>query len=291
MQLKKISVSGGICALACMSALFLGACTRKEEPKKTAQTSTQQAHDTLAKIKEKKVLTVGVKADTPPYGFIPQGKSEPEGFDIDIAKQIAKRMGVKLNMVVVTSANRIANLTTGKVDMLASSLVHTRARDKVIDYSVTYFADSQKILVPEGSSIKDLDDLAGKTVAVGQGSIQEQMIKKLQPKAKILSLAKWSDTLQALSTHQAEAIFSAAGVLGQLKKTAAEAGLNLKMVGKDGLEPIPYAIGVRQGDAALRDEVDFLLMSMVDDGTYKKIFEKWWGEIYSQPYKVEVWPK
>lgn len=290
MELKKISVWGGICALACTSVLLLGACSRKEEPK-TAQVSTQQAHDTLAKVKEKKVLTVGVKADTPPYGFIPQGQSEPEGFDIDIAKQIAERMGVKLRMVEVTSANRIANLTTGKVDMLVSSLVHTRARDKVIDYSVTYFADFQKILVPENSSIKDLDDLAGKTVAVGQGSIQEQMIKKLQPKAKILSLAKWSDTLQALSTHQADAIFSAAGVLGQLRKTAAEASLNLKMVGRDGLEPIPYAVGVRQGDAALRDEVDFLLMSMVDDGTYKKIFGKWWGEIYSHPYQVEVWPE
>src|SRR3546814_1222951 len=132
----------------------------------------------------------------------------------------------KLNMVIVTSANRIANLKTKKVDILVSSLVHTRERDKAIDYSVTYFADSQKILVPRGSPIKSVDDLSGKTVAVGQGSIQEQMIKVLNPKAKVLSMAKWSDTLQALTANQAVAIFSAAGVLGGLQKTANKAGMD-----------------------------------------------------------------
>ncbi len=200
-------------------------------------------------------------------------------------------MGVELGMVEVTSANRIANLTTGKVDMLVSSLVHTRKRDETIDYSVTYFADSQKILIPEGSTIKSVEDLAGKRVAVGQGSIQEQMIKVLQPDAQVISMAKWSDTLQSLNANQADAIFSAAGVLGELKKTAGNAGMKLAMVGKDGLAPIPYAIGFRQGDASLRDEVNRTLMDMVDDGTYAKIFQKWWGEIYQQPYQVEVWPK
>src|SRR3546814_9746842 len=89
------------------------------------------------------VCSSDLKADTPPYGFVPQGQSQPIGFDIDIAHQIASRMKVKLNMVIVTSANRIANLKTKKVDILVSSLVHTRERDKAIDYSVTYFADSQ----------------------------------------------------------------------------------------------------------------------------------------------------
>jgi len=273
---------------ACLSLTLLGACS-KNEPAKVSQAG--QPDTTLASIQKKGVITVGVKADTPPYGFVPQGQSQPVGFDIDIAHQIASRMKVKLNMVIVTSANRIANLKTRKVDILVSSLVHTRERDKAIDYSVTYFADSQKILVPRGSPITSVADLSGKTVAVGQGSIQEQMIKVLNPQAKILSMAKWSDTLQALTAKQAVAIFSAAGVLGGLQKTANKAGMDLVMVGKDGLNPIPYAVGIRQGDADLRDEINRVLMDMVEDGTYAKIFTKWWGEIYSQPYQVEVWPK
>src|SRR3546814_8372580 len=74
------------------------------------------------------VCSSDLKADTPPYGSVPQGQSQPIGFDIDIAHQIASRMKVKLNMVIVTSANRIANLKTKKVDILVSSLVHTRDR-------------------------------------------------------------------------------------------------------------------------------------------------------------------
>src|SRR3546814_5657382 len=108
----------------------------------------------------------------------------------------------KLNMVIVTSANRIANLKTQKVDILVSSLVHTRELDKAIAYSVTYFADSHKILVPPGSPIKSVDDLSGKTAAVGQGSIQAQMIKVLNTKPKVLSLAKWSYPLRDLTHNQ-----------------------------------------------------------------------------------------
>lgn len=288
MQFKTITSFKAALLLLVSLSVTLAACSPKEAEKNGQET---KAATTLSAIKEHKLLTAGVKADTPPYGFVPQGQSEPEGFDIDIVKQIAERMGVKLNMVVVTSANRIANLTTKKVDMLVSSLVHTRKRDEAIDFSVTYFADSQKILVPQGSPIKTVKDLTGKRVAVGQGSIQEQMIKVLNPDAKILSMAKWSDTLQAITANQADAIFSAAGVLGELRKTANNAGMKLAMVGKDGLGPIPYAIGIRQGDADLRDEVNRILMDMVEDGTYEKIFKKWWGDIYSQTYQVDVWPK
>jgi len=288
MNIRKTRFSRATVALLASLSLAVAACTSKEDGQ-AAQ--GHQAETTLAHIKQNKAMTVGVKADTPPYGFLPQGSTEPEGFDIDIVHELARRMDVKLNMVEVTSANRIANLTTGKVDFLVSSLVHTRKRDEVIDYSITYFADSQKILVPEGSAIREIEDLAGKRVAVGQGSIQEQIIKAVQPQAKVLSMAKWSDTLQSIQANQVDAIFSAAGVLDGLRKSATSAGMKVAMVGRDGLAPIPYAIGVRQGDADLRDALNRLLMDMVDDGTYEKIFKKWWGEVYDQPYQVEVWPE
>src|SRR3546814_3782838 len=112
---------------ACVSLAVLGACSPKEQAK-TAQ--ADQPETTLASIQKKGEITMGVMADTPPYGFVPQGQSQPIGFDSDIAHQIASRMKVKLNMVIVTSANRIANLMTKKDDIMVSSQVPTTQRDK-----------------------------------------------------------------------------------------------------------------------------------------------------------------
>src|SRR3546814_11728497 len=105
------------------------------------------------------------------------------------------------------------------------------------------------------------------------------MIKVLNPKAKVLSMAKWSDTLQALTANQAVAIFSAAGVLGGLQKTANKAGMDLVMVGKAGLHHIPYAVGIRQGDADLSDELNRDLLDMVAAGPYDTSIPTKGGEI------------
>lgn len=277
-------------ALVVAGSLTLAACST---PTSTASgdVSEQAAGDTLADITSSGTITIGVKNDTPPYGFVPQGQSEPVGFDIDLATELAQRLDVELELVTVTSANRIANLETDKVDALVSSLVHTRSRDETIDYTIAYFEDEQRILVPPDSEIDQLQDLAGKKVAVGQGSIQEQIIKVAVPDAEVLSVAKWSDTLQALETNQVDAIFSAAGVLAGLAETAQSAGTDLRIVGEPGIAPIPYAIGVRQGDAALRDALNLHLMEIVEDGTYATIFEEWWGDVYDDPYQVRVVPE
>src|SRR3546814_3926307 len=88
---------------ACVSLAVLGACSPKEQAK-TAP--AHQPETTLSSIQKKGEITIGFQADNPPYGFVPQGQRQPIGFDIDIAHQISSRLIVKLNMVIVTSANR-----------------------------------------------------------------------------------------------------------------------------------------------------------------------------------------
>src|SRR5450432_3955615 len=95
----------------------------------TAGAANAQAQGTLAKIKERGKLLAGVKLDTPPFGSL-DDKNEPAGFDIDLVRKIAARIGVPVELVKVTSATRIPLLVSGNVDLVAASMTHTRERDK-----------------------------------------------------------------------------------------------------------------------------------------------------------------
>jgi len=284
----------GLIVLVSLAVLVLTAtvgCTRGES--RAAQASNDKgpiSSDTLKQIKANGELVVGVKFDTPPYGFIPKGKSEPEGFDVDITNEIAKRLGVKTKFVQVTAKNRAPYLQTGKIDLIAASMFHTRTRDDAIDFSITYFEDQDKLLVPANSSIKGVADLKGKTVSLTQGSTQELDVKKAAPGVKTLAYQTWPDTLQAMLRGEADAVVSSTGILVGLKNTANAAGADVKVVG-DGFAPSPVGIGMRQNDSAFRDAVNFALMDMYVDGTYDKIFKKWWGDILSDTYKIETWPQ
>ena len=94
---------------------------------------TAQAQGTIQKIKERGKLLAGVKLDTPPFGFL-DDKNEPAGFDIDLVRKIAARIGVPVELVKVTSATRIPLLVSGNVDLVAASMTHTRERDRTIDF-------------------------------------------------------------------------------------------------------------------------------------------------------------
>lgn len=243
--------------------------------------------DGLGKIKKSGVLVAGTKYDAVVWGSVPQGKSSPEGFDIDVGKELARRMGVRLETRPVTSANRIANLQTNKIDIVLASMVHTRERDKTIDFTVNYFKENMKLLVLGGSPYHQLKDLAGKKIVVAQGSIQETLVPKICATCSVLSVAKWTDTMQALKAHQADAIFATQGTVEGSEKALDASGTKTRVIGPDNLLPLPYGIGVRQGDAALRDTLNRELMEMQDDGTYGRLVRKWWGD---NPFTIDTWP-
>ena len=244
--------------------------------------------DTLAKIKKAGVLIAGTKYDAVVWGSVPQGKDSPEGFDIDVGNELARRMGVRLETRPVTSANRIANLQTSKIDIVLASMVHTQERDKTIDFSINYFEETQKLLVLDGSPYKKIPDLAHKKLVVAQGSIQEKLAKKICATCSVLSVAKWTDTMQALKAHQADAIFATGGTVGGSKKALDRSGTPTRVIGPEGLLPLPYGIGVRQGDSNLRDLINRELMAMQRDGTYHRLVKKWWDD---HPFTIDTWPE
>ncbi|MBK1786626.1 transporter substrate-binding domain-containing protein [Prauserella cavernicola] len=244
--------------------------------------------DGLQQVLDSGVLVAGTKYDAVVWGSVPQGKSEPEGFDIDVVHELARRLGVRAETKPVTSANRIANLTTSKVDILAASMVHTRERDKAIDFTVDYFEESMKLLVLDKSPYQRIEDLEGKKIVVAQGSIQETLVPRICSTCQVLSVSKWTDTMQSLLARQADAIFATRGTVEGSQEALAKSGTVTRVIGPDDLLPLPYSIGVRQGDSTLRDAINRELMAMQDDGTYARFVRKWWGD---HDFALATWPE
>jgi len=249
---------------------------------------TALAASTLDKVKSSGVLVAGVKFDAPPFGYINE-KGEAVGFDIDVARYIADKLGVRLELKQVTSKTRIPMLQEGQVDMLVATMTHQRGRDEAIDFSITYFFADQRLLVRKGSGIKSVDDLVGKTVATVQGSTSEVNIRKAQPRANVLTFQEYPQAFLAVQQGRAQAMTTDASIL------VGFAGPNpdYEIVGPS-IAPEPYGIGMRENDSKFRDAINFAIMDMWLDGDYHKVYDRWFGPDsgYYLPMtgEIEVWP-
>ena len=240
---------------------------------------------TLQDIKARGKLLAGVKTDFPPFGFVDE-KGVNKGFDVDIAKAIAKELFGKedaVEFVAVTSGNRIAFLTTNKIDIILASMTITEERKKVIDYSIPYFMSGHLILVHKDSKIAKYQDLAGKKVATTQGSTGDIVTGELVPTADRIKFQHNSESLQALKDRRVEAFVQDDVLLIDLQKRNPE----LKIVGWPPFRPAPYGLGVRKGDKEWLDFVDAAIAKLKKSGEYQKLWDKWFGESKAVLLKLE----
>lgn len=252
----------------------------------SAAQSSGDSGKTLAQIKSTGTMTVGVRFSEPPYGYVPQGKSDPIGFSIDLSTAIGKHLGAKqMKWVEVTAQNRIPYLTSGKVDMLAASILIKPDRAKKVAFTIPAFQDVDKILVQDSSSINGTDDLSGKTVGVTQGAAQKDDVKKVAPGVNVREFQTWPLALTAMFQGQIDGVVATTGILIGLEQTANDAGKKVKIVG-DGFAPGYVAPAVRKDDPAMLKAVNDALLAMEKDGTYGKIFKKWWGNAFAKPYHI-----
>jgi ABC-type amino acid transport substrate-binding protein len=180
----------------------------------------------------------------------------------------------------VTSGNRIPFLQSGKIDIIIASVTVTDERRQVVEFSEPYFMSGGLLLVPKNSPIKGVEDLAGKTVAVIQGAIQDKDIEQLAPKADRVKFGKVSEAVLAVKGGRADA-FSQDDVL---ILTLAKEDPDLKPVGKP-FTPRPYGIAVRKGDVEFIKWVDGQLDKMKKDGTYDALWKKYFGEVEAYLFK------
>lgn len=249
----------------------------------------------LDEVKQRGVVRVGVKQDVPAFGFVDE-KGDTVGFEIDLAAEIAKRLGVKFEPVPVTSATRIPLLQQGRIDMIVATLTHYRKRDEVIDFTIGYFYSPQTLLVKKGSGIKSLADMAGKRAGTTVGAGSAENFKKAQPKGELQTFEGYPESFLALQRGLTDAVATDLIILASLRATA-PAPDQYEIVGKPGwFAGGDYAIGVRENDSKWRDQLNFILQDIWLDGTWRKIFDKWLGpqskiglKFEEVGFEMEVW--
>jgi polar amino acid transport system substrate-binding protein len=239
-----------------------------------------QGASTLDEVKARGKMIVGVRFDSPPFGSL-DATGKVVGFDIELINDIARRLGVAIEHVQVTAKTRIPMLESGKIDILAASLTHSRERDRVIDFSISYLLDGQRLMVKKGSSIRGVGDLKGKTVSAVQGSYNEALIRKLAPEARVLVFQEYPQAFLALKQGLADAFTT----IGTILEATAKKDPDFEMVGEL-LSSEPIAFGMRENDSKWRDAINFALQDMVADGTYKQIFDRHFSLPYLPP---ETW--
>lgn len=224
---------------------------------------------TLDAVKSRGMLLAGVKYDTPPFGFVDQN-NQVVGFDVDLVREIARALNVKVDLVKVTSPTRIPMLVAGNVDIVAASMTHTAEREKTIDFSITYYTGAQTLLVPGDSPIRGVKDLDGKTVAVQQGTTLEKNIAALATGAKILPFRDYTSAWLAVRQGRADALTGSYDILRGFQKNAQ----GFKIVGEK-FSVEPFGIGIRKGDTAMRDLVNKVLRDLWASRRYQELYRKW----------------
>jgi polar amino acid transport system substrate-binding protein len=249
-------------ALASLLAITLAALV--------APASAQTALETITRAK---AIKIAVPTDFPPYGFVGTDL-QPQGLDVDMARYIADKLGAKLELVPVTSANRIPYLQTRKADLVISTLGKNPDREKVIDFTIAYSPFFQAVFAAKSLPLTSFADLNGKTVGVTRGALEDQELTKVAPSgADIKRFEDNNATVSAFVSGQVQVIATGASVAGNLMARNPQLNTEYKLLLKDS----PNFIGVGKGEDALRLKVNEIILAAKKSGDLDTMARKWLG--------------
>ena len=248
-----------------IAALGLGATLSLLAPFASAQT--------VADIKKKGEITVGMLVDFPPYGTM-NTSNQPDGYDADVAKLLAKDLGVKLNLVPVTGPNRIPFLLTNKLDLLVASLAITPERAKQVQFSNPYAAATIVLYGDKKANIKAPADLKGKRIGVASASTQDVALTAIAPEGtEIRRFDDDASGMQALISGQVDAIGASTTVAAQIAKRVPANTFEDKFI----LRQQQMGVAMRPDQAELLKTVNDFVAKNTANGELNKLYQKWLG--------------
>ena len=267
-----------------ITALALAACGDDDDDggngggaAQTAEAEQFPAGTTMARLQERGEITIGVKFDVPPFGFKNPQTDEVEGFDVDMGRIIAEELGVEPRFVEAISDNRIPFLQQGEVDLILSTMTINQERDQEIEFSEPYYVARGRILVPQDSDIRGVDDLAGKRVCTALGSTYEETLRNEAPDADLQLVDTYSECLELLQNGAIDAISTDDVILtGMIIQDD-----TLKLVG-DELTTEPYGAGIKEGDREFQRFVSETLEGAQRDGRWQDLYQEWIGQYTDQ---------
>lgn len=230
--------------------------------------------DSLSDIRARGVVRVAIPQDSPPFGSVGTDMT-PQGYDIDIARLIAKELGVRVEMTPVSSSNRMPYLQTRKVDMIIYSLGKSPEREMVIDFSAPYAMIFSGLFGLASVKVTQPGDLAEKTVGVSRGSLEDLELTKLAPASVVIKRFEDANTTMA------------AFVSGQVQLTASTNTAVAATIARNPqhvpelkfrIKTSPGYIGVAKGETQLLQRVNQFIAAKKQSGELNTLYQKWFGQ-------------
>lgn len=234
-------------------------------------TKTEASNDELAKIKEKGEIVMATSPDYPPYEFkiIENGKEKIVGFDIAIAEEIAKDIGVELRISEIDFNGLLPALNAGKADIVMAGMTPDEERSKAVNFSEIYYLAEQGIMVSTENkdTLNTLESFAGKKIGVQKGSVQEKIAMEQMPDSKIVSLVKLPNIILELKSGNIDAAIVELPVANGYVKQYPDLAISDAKV-KD--ETGGSAIAIKKGNDALTEQINSTIKRLQEEGTIDK---------------------
>lgn len=210
-----------------------------------------------------------------PFEMMDQETGEMIGFDMEIIREVADRAGFEIDLNTMDFNGIIPALQTGNVDIAIAGITITEEREEIVDFSDPYYDSGLRILVRESNGdVSEFDDLEGKKIGTKIGSTSyDYLVKNLEADDGVTPYPGSSDMYMALMSRSIDAVFYDAPNVGYFARTKGEG--KVKTVGPL-YEGQQYGIALKSGSEWV-DDVNEALAAMKEDGTYKTIYEKWFG--------------
>ncbi|MDI1269213.1 MAG: transporter substrate-binding domain-containing protein [Polaromonas sp.] len=230
--------------------------------------------DKLADIKSKGVVRIATTIDAPPWGFT-DSAGKPTGLDVELAENVAKRLGVKLELQQVTGANRIPYLLSNKVDVVIASLGSSPERAKLVSFSKPYAAVFLGVYGGKGvPKFSKVADLAGQTIAVPKGSTPDLSLTEMAPSAKLIRFEDTASVISAFLSGQAPMFAENNFIAQKVAEDNPAKGIEMKSL----IRISPAFMAVQPGETALLAEMNKIIDAKVADGSLAALRLKWFKD-------------
>jgi polar amino acid transport system substrate-binding protein len=235
-------------------------------------TAAEATAGRIEDIKARGYVRIGVSLGGEPVGFR-NANNEPVGYDVDVARQLAAKLGVPARFSDVSSDARISMLRSGQLDLVVANVSITPQRARVVDFSMPYNVAGLRVIAQKSAHVKTLADLNGKRVVVGRGTTADAFLKKSAPQAVFVYTDNFApDGVLLLQQKRVDAGIEDASLLDYL---AARDGQLEALPALYGNTPI--GIAMAKGDPALLQFVNGFVADYVKSGAYAANYKKWWG--------------
>jgi polar amino acid transport system substrate-binding protein len=238
--------------------------------------ATALADDSLQAMKARGKLVLGLDDSFPPMGYR-NDDNQIVGYDIDLAREVAKRLGVQLVPQPIDWNAKEQELNTGKIDCIWNGFTITEERAKSMLFSKPYLRNAQVVVVKKDSGYTTLASLKGKKVGLQAGSSAADALAAAKDfKASLKEVVEFKDNLTALMDLEVKGVDAVAMDLILANDNIKRSGKPFVVL-KETLAPEVFGVGFRKGDVSLRDGVQGALDAMAKDGTLAKITTRWFG--------------